>query len=59
MAAARRAPVWLLAAGRSIAAAAVLPAAYLVVVVAGDFSAALETAFSIARRWKPCCGPRR
>lgn len=46
MAAARRAPAWLLGSGLLIAAAAVLPAAYLVVVIAGDFSAAMETAFS-------------
>jgi iron(III) transport system permease protein len=46
MPAARRAPVGLLAAGALIGAAAVLPAVYLVVVIAGDLSAALETAFS-------------
>src|SRR6188472_2847502 len=46
MAAARRAPVWLLGAGLVVAAAAVLPATYLVVVIAGDLSAALETVFS-------------
>jgi iron(III) transport system permease protein len=43
---ARPAPVWLLAAGAIVGAAAVLPAAYLAVVVFGDFSAAMETAFS-------------
>ena len=43
---ARPAPVWLLAAGALIGLAAVLPAAYLAVVVFGDLSAALETAFS-------------
>ena len=43
---ARRAPVWLLATGAIVGVAAVLPAAYLAVVIAGDFSAALETAFS-------------
>lgn len=46
MAAARRAPLGLLALGAMIGAAAVLPAAYLVVVIAGDLSAALEVAFS-------------
>lgn len=46
MTAARRAPVWLLGAGLLVAAAAVLPASYLVVVIAGDLSAALEVAFS-------------
>jgi iron(III) transport system permease protein len=46
MAAARRAPLWLLGAGALVATAAVLPAAYLVVVIAGDLSAALETALS-------------
>ncbi|HEY8502281.1 MAG TPA: ABC transporter permease subunit, partial [Solirubrobacterales bacterium] len=46
MAAARRAPAWLLATGALVGAAAVLPAAYLVVVIAGDLSAALETALS-------------
>lgn len=46
MAAARRAPAWLLAAGALVGAAAVLPAAYLAVVVAGDLSAALQTALS-------------
>lgn len=46
MAAARRAPFGLLALGALIGAAAVLPAAYLVVVIAGDLSAALEVAFS-------------
>jgi iron(III) transport system permease protein len=46
MLAARRAPVWLLGAGLLIAAGAVLPATYLVVVIAGDLSAALEVAFS-------------
>ncbi|HET9197180.1 MAG TPA: ABC transporter permease subunit, partial [Solirubrobacterales bacterium] len=43
---ARPAPVWLLAAGALVGVAAVLPAAYLAVVVFGDLSAALETAFS-------------
>ncbi|MFL5873770.1 MAG: ABC transporter permease [Solirubrobacterales bacterium] len=43
---ARPAPVWLLGAGAIVGLAAVLPAAYLAVVVFGDFSAALETAFS-------------
>jgi iron(III) transport system permease protein len=46
MLAARRAPVWLLGAGLLVAAAAILPATYLVVVIAGDLSAALEVAFS-------------
>ncbi len=46
MPAARRAPLGLLAFGALVGAAAVLPAAYLVVVVATDLSAALETAFS-------------
>jgi iron(III) transport system permease protein len=46
MAAARRAPAWLLGAGVLVGAAAVLPAAYLVVVIAGDLSAALEVALS-------------
>jgi iron(III) transport system permease protein len=46
VAAARRAPLGLLALGALIGAAAVLPAAYLVVVIAGDLSAALEVAFS-------------
>ncbi len=46
MAAARRAPLGLLALGALVGAAAVLPAAYLVVVIAGDLSAALEVAFS-------------
>ena len=44
--AARRAPLGLLALGALVGAAAVLPAAYLVVVIAGDLSAAMETAFS-------------
>ena len=43
---ARPAPVWLLGAGALVGLAAVLPAAYLAVVVFGDFSAALETALS-------------
>jgi iron(III) transport system permease protein len=43
---ARRAPLGLLALGALIGAAAVLPAAYLVVVIAGDLAAALETAHS-------------
>jgi iron(III) transport system permease protein len=43
---ARPAPAWLLALGALVGAAAVLPAAYLAVVVFGDFSAALETALS-------------
>jgi len=43
---ARPAPAWLLGAGAIVGLAAVLPAAYLAVVVFGDFSAALETAFS-------------
>jgi len=43
---ARPAPVWLLGAGAIVGLAAVLPAAYLAVVVFGDFSAALETALS-------------
>lgn len=47
MSRARPAPAWLLAAGALVAAAAVLPAAYLVIVVFGDLSAALETALSI------------
>jgi iron(III) transport system permease protein len=42
----RPAPVWLLAAGALVGAAAVLPAAYLGVVIFGDFSAAMETALS-------------
>lgn len=46
MARSRPAPVWLLAAGAIVGAAAVLPAAYLAVVVFGDFSAAMETALS-------------
>ena len=46
MAAARRAPAWLLAAGALVGVAAVLPAAYLVVVVGGDLSASLDTALS-------------
>src|SRR3954469_23530822 len=46
MPAARRAPLGLLALGALIGAAAVLPAAYLLVVIAGDLSAALETALS-------------
>jgi iron(III) transport system permease protein len=46
MPAARRAPLGLLALGALVGAAAVLPAAYLVVVIAGDLSAALEVAFS-------------
>ena len=46
MAAARRAPLGLLALGALIGAAAVLPAAYLVVVIAGDLSESLEVAFS-------------
>ena len=46
MARSRPAPVWLLAAGALVGAAAVLPAAYLAVVVFGDFSAAMETALS-------------
>ncbi|HWO83482.1 MAG TPA: iron ABC transporter permease [Solirubrobacterales bacterium] len=46
MPAARRAPLGLLGLGALIGAAAVLPAAYLVVVIAGDLSAALEVAFS-------------
>jgi iron(III) transport system permease protein len=43
---ARPAPAWLLGAGAIVGLAAVLPAAYLAVVVFGDFSAALETALS-------------
>jgi iron(III) transport system permease protein len=43
---ARPAPVWLLGAGTIVGLAAVLPAAYLAVVVFGDFPAALETALS-------------
>lgn len=43
---ARSAPPWLLLAGLLVAAAAVLPAAYLFVVVATDLGEALETAFS-------------
>jgi iron(III) transport system permease protein len=43
---ARPAPVWLLGAGAIVGLAAVLPAAYLAVVIFGDFSAALETALS-------------
>jgi iron(III) transport system permease protein len=43
---ARPAPVWLLGAGAVVGLAAVLPAAYLAVVIFGDFSAALETALS-------------
>jgi len=46
MPAARRPPLGLLALGALVGAAAVLPAAYLVVVIAGDFSAAMETALS-------------
>ena len=46
MDAARRAPAWLLATGALIGGACVLPAAYLVVVVGGDLSAALDTALS-------------
>ncbi|HET7416022.1 MAG TPA: iron ABC transporter permease [Solirubrobacterales bacterium] len=46
MPAARRAPLGLLALGAVVGAAAVLPAAYLFVVIAGDLSAALEVAFS-------------
>lgn len=46
MRAARAAPAWLLIAGAAVAAAAVLPAAYLFVVVVGNFGEALETAFS-------------
>jgi iron(III) transport system permease protein len=46
MAAARRAPAWLLAAVALVGAAAVLPAAYLVIVVGGDLSASLDTALS-------------
>lgn len=46
MPAARRPPLGLLALGATVGAAAVLPAAYLVVVIAGDFSAAMEVAFS-------------
>jgi len=46
MPAARRAPLGLLALGAMVGAAAILPAAYLVVVIAGDLSAALEVAFS-------------
>jgi iron(III) transport system permease protein len=42
----RPAPAWLLAAGAIVGAAAVLPAAYLAVVVGGDLSAALDTALS-------------
>ncbi len=45
-AAQRRAPAWLSLAGILVAACAVLPAAYLFVVVAGDLGDALETAFS-------------
>jgi iron(III) transport system permease protein len=43
---ARPAPVWLLGAGAVVGLAAVLPAAYLGVVVFGDWAAALETALS-------------
>jgi len=46
MPAARRAPLGLLALGAAVGAAAILPAAYLFVVIAGDLSAALDTAFS-------------
>lgn len=46
MAARRPAPAWLLLAGAAVGAAAVLPAAYLFVVVAGDLSDALATALT-------------
>lgn len=46
MPAARRAPAWLLSAGALIGIASILPAVYLLVVIAGDVAAALETAFS-------------
>ena len=42
----RRAPLGLLLAGVAVAAGAVLPAAYLVGVIAGDPAAALDTAFA-------------
>jgi iron(III) transport system permease protein len=45
-AAGRRAPAWLSLAGILVGACAVLPAAYLFIVVAGDLGDALETAFS-------------
>ena len=46
MAVKRPAPAWLLLAGVAVGAAAVLPAAYLFVVVAGDLSDALATALT-------------
>lgn len=46
MAVSRRAPAWLLGAGSLVAAAAVLPAAYLFVVVAGDLGEALAEALA-------------
>ncbi len=46
MAVRRPAPAWLGLAGVVVGAAAVLPAAYLFIVVAGDLSAALDTALS-------------
>jgi iron(III) transport system permease protein len=42
----RPAPAWLILAGLAVAAVAVLPAAYLFVVVAGDLGDALETALT-------------
>jgi iron(III) transport system permease protein len=42
----RRAPAWLSLAGLLVAACAILPAAYLFVVVAGDLADALDTALS-------------
>ena len=46
MPAPRRAPIWLTGAGLLVAAAAVLPAAYLFIVVAGDLGDALSTALT-------------
>ncbi len=46
MQATRAAPAWLTAVGLLVAAAAVLPAAYLFIVVAGDLSDALSTALT-------------
>jgi iron(III) transport system permease protein len=46
VAASRPAPAWLLVTGAVVGAAAVLPAAYLAIVVVGDLSGAVETALS-------------
>ena len=46
MPAPRRAPIWLTGAGLLVAAAAILPAAYLFIVVGGDLGDALSTALT-------------